>query len=80
MIGSLIVGMICGGIFIGLAIASHFQIIDLGDGFEDIGPLWLGFGGLGMIIGAYCGRWSVWDKRDKVLMRIKKRRTLDDLR
>lgn len=42
-----------------------FGLINLGNDFEDIGPMRLALGGASIAIGAFCGRWTIHDKRDK---------------
>lgn len=56
--------VLCGLAFIGMGIARYFGKIDMGASFENIEPVWMVGGGIGMIFAA-------WIKHSKIKAGVK---------
>ena len=54
-----IIGVFCGLALSGMGVARYFGKIDMGKSFENIEPLWMIAGGLGIAL-------TIWFKRGKV--------------
>ncbi len=54
-----LIGVYCGFALSGMGVARYFDKIDMGKSFENIEPLWMIAGGLGIAL-------TIWFKRGKV--------------